>query len=471
MSNDWGNYRNRFRQKPIGRVGHVTLVSRGESIILRWRQDGGHRWERMGRCSEADVMVRANGRAHEINQELIMKLRDSAVFDRATVSKACDFFLQSKEVARRPSGATIRKYSQEIARVKQFAEKSLAGQRCRFVHEVDSQFCEDFCRWLDGILTTGNGGPATERNRERPFGGKQKQGIKRRFRSVLEHAQERVPPLVKPGFRNPMTTDLARDEDHGDNELSEPLVSVEELAAVVPQLDTYALGLLAPLLLYGPRPSELGRILLADHDMKHAFLHMRSRAKTGYRTKGRQNKFWPVGEPLAVCIRPFLAVTVGPLFMKRKICERRSNPIISSATADVLAREFEHRKMAEADLLGSPPDKIGVERISNAVWAAAGAADARDVRRELKRAARRAGLERIPKPVDCRHLFVSLCRQERLSDGVTRHLLGHRPLRGDSLVHYDDAGRSVMREHVALVNKRRRPLLDALVRRASELAS
>lgn len=38
-------------------------------------------------------------------------------------------------------------------------------------------------------------------------------------------------------------------------------------------------------------------------------------------------------------------------------------------------------------------------------------------------------------------------------------------------MHYDDAGRAVVREHVALVDKLRQPLLDAVVRRADELAS
>ena len=249
MSDKWDDYRERNRQKKIDSVGRVTIVRRNEAVILRWRQNGCQCWEHVGPWSEAGIVDRANLRAHEINQELLVKFRDPAAFEKATVSRACDLFLQSKEVARRPSGATIRKYTQEVARIKQYSEEGRLGQRCRFVHEVDSKWCEDLCGWLDGVRTTGNGGPATERNRERPLGGKQKQGIKRRLRSILEHARQRVPPLVPPGFRNPMTTELVREDDADENELSEPPVSVEELVKIVARLDAYALGLLAPLVL------------------------------------------------------------------------------------------------------------------------------------------------------------------------------------------------------------------------------
>ena len=73
---------------------------------------------------------------------------------------------------------------------------------------------------------------------------------------------------------------------------------------------------------------------------------MKSRPKTGYRTKGRVKKFWPVGKPLVACIQPFLAKATGLLFTKRRIFEGKIKPVISNAAADVLAREFEHRKEA-----------------------------------------------------------------------------------------------------------------------------
>ena len=116
-----------------------------------------------------------------------------------------------------------------------------------------------------------------------------------------------------------------------------------------------------------------------------------------------------------------------------------------------------------------PLHKEEIARISRQVWADAGAVAARDVRRELKRAASRAGLSRIPTPKDVRHLFESMCEEAMLGPGVIRHLMGHAPQRGDALFNY--VSLAALREQVAVLDARRKPLLDALLRRASELAS
>lgn len=111
-----------------------------------------------------------------------------------------------------------------------------------------------------------------------------------------------------------------------------------------------------------------------------------------------------------------------------------------------------------------------MERISKRIWTAAGAVAGRDVRRELLRAAKKAGLAHIPTPLDCRHLFESLCEEARLADGVIRHLMGHRPRRGDALHNYNHTTVQTLHEQLAVLDERRKPLLDALIRRASELA-
>ena len=126
------------------------------------------------------------------------------------------------------------------------------------------------------------------------------------------------PSLVPPDFRNPMTTRLVGKKERRGSVLSEPPVSDGELVEVVGVLDRYSLGLLAPLFLYGPRPSELGRILIADYDHANGLMFVGSRVSTGYRTKGRVDKYWPLTKPLAVCVRAFLGKAAGPLIVKRK---------------------------------------------------------------------------------------------------------------------------------------------------------
>lgn len=488
MNGGWDNYRERHCQTRVDRVGRVTIVRRNGSVVLRWRQNGSYCWERVGAWSEAGVIDRAHVRAHEISLTLGPGKRPR--FRQVSVREACDIYLASKEADDEDlvSGETIRKYTQELDHVLKFAERTQEGQRCGLLHEIDTEWCERLSLRLTDLRSTRNGGRITPRNPERPLSKRHKQAIKGRLRSVLEHARQVSPSLVPPDFRNPMTTRKVGKKEKASSVLSEPPVSDEELVKVVGVLDRYALGLLAPLFLYGPRPSELGRILIADYDHANGLVFVGSRVSTGYRTKGRVDKYWPLTKPLAVCVRAFLGKAAGPLFIKRKMFEGRVGPAISDAGEEMLAREFEARRRMERRGLGRQLKKQEVSKISKQLWADAGAVDERDVRRELARVACEAGLKRRPTPKDCRHLFASQCERAGLAKGIVRLLMGHAQMSRDGLAWliqtpalvsepegqlrpYLHVWAEVLREKVARVDELRRPLLDALVRRADELAS
>ncbi|HOX08883.1 MAG TPA: hypothetical protein PK280_20985 [Planctomycetota bacterium] len=473
----WSRYRARYRQRkveltgfPGGCVGRVGVVERNRTIILRWRQDKRQHWEPVGKASEGDVMSRAVARASEINRDLASCSASASAFQPATVKEACDLYLAAKEASPNVCGATISKYASELAKIVEYAGETAAGRRRRFIHQLDTHWCEEFALWLDSLRATRNGGPVTPDNPDQPLSQALKRETKRLLWSVIEHAILRNPPLAPPAFRNPMMPGLVGSATRCGNGVSDPPVTHEELAAIAAGLDAYALGVLAPLFLYGPRPSELGHILRSDYDDSNAFLHMVSRSATGYQTKGKRGKAWPVTSVLAACLRPFLARTAGPLFVKRWIFENRAQPAILDATEGVLAGEFERRIMIETTGSGKRPDKERLEQISEVVWAAAGAVDARDIARELARAAGKAGLRRIPTPKDTRHLMETDCEAARLSPGVIRYLLGHAPGRGDVLVCYNHTGRAVLREQMAIVDERRRVLVEALGKRAAELS-
>ncbi len=488
MSNDWDNYRERHRQRKIDRVGRVTLIRRNGRVVLRWRQNGSYCWERVGAWSEAGIVDRARLRACEVNLTLIPGRRPR--FRQVSVREASDIYIASKEAddVDQVSGETITKYSQGLDHILRFAERTPEGMRCGLLHEIDSEWCEQLSLWLTDLHTTPNGGRATPRNPKRPLCKKHRQAIKRVLRSVIEHARQVSPSLVPPDFRNPMTTRMVGKKTRRVSMLSEPPVSAEELVEIIGVLDRYALGLLAPLFLYGPRPSELGRILVVDHDHANGLMFMGSRAMTGYRTKGRVDKHWPLTCPLAICVRILLGKAAGPLFVKRKIFEGKVRPAISCANEETLKLEFEARRRRERNTLGRQLKKQEVNRISKGLWADAGAVHGRDVRRELARAAREAGLRNKPTPKDCRHLFASQCQRAGIAPGVIRLLMGHAPTSADGLAGlarspalvsggegqlrpYLHVWAEVLRENVARIDALRRPLLDALVRRANELAS
>jgi len=446
----------------------VTLYERNGHILLRWRQDGKDAYDTVKAGEYENVMAEALTRAGEINAELAHRRRSRRSYRRTTVKKACELFLKSKEATPDCSGPTIRKYRQEMGRIIEFAG-TRPGRRCAHLHEIDTEWCQDFVSWLDSVRTTGNGGPVTEKNPERFLSGYQKLQTRQRLSSMIETCMARTPPLVPHDFRNPMTRDLIGRRPRKPNRPSEPPVTVDELVAVIPVLDEYALALLAPLFYYGPRPSELGHVLPLDLVIEDGMLKIVSRPSTGYWTKGKVDKFLPVTAPLAACLRPFRARPGGPLFIKRWVYERKAKPMLDGADESGLAQRFDDLKAGLAPEPGEFPKKEEIEKASERVWSEAGAVHARDVSRELRRAAKRAGLARMPNPLAVRHLFETTCEEARLSPGVIRHLMGHGPLRGDSLFKYNSTSIRTLHEQVSILDERRKPLLDALVRRASEL--
>jgi|GEM_PF-4063410 len=472
---DWARYRDKYRTEklplegfPDGRVNRVTVSRRNGAVILRWRQGGKQRREVIGRLDDAKTLPRALLRASEINRDLEGDSR-AASFAEATVAEACDIFLASKESSPDVCGKTIEKYRSGLHRVKEFCELPERGGGRKLVSECDTAWCESFCAWLDGVKSTRNGAPPTPGNPERPLSMALKREIRQRLWSVFEHARLRTPPLVPAAFRNPIPNGMIGRKRREMRGVSEPPVSLDDLAKIATVCDHYQLGLLAMLFAYGPRPSELGRILRADYDESTGFLRMICRPKCGYQTKGRQDKAWPVTPALAASLRPFLLRGPGVLFVKRAVFERTAGVVLAGATEDMLAREYEDRLAAEAKRLRRQPGKVEAERIADVTWAAAGAVDARDVARELANAARKAGLARCPTPKDVRHLVESECEAARLSPGVIRQLLGHAPVRGDSLVNYNHTGRGTLTEQVKLLDERRAGLLAIMAARAQEL--
>ncbi|MHC4252168.1 MAG: hypothetical protein ACYS9X_23870, partial [Planctomycetota bacterium] len=291
--------RHRFRKLNMpgardGRIGRVTVYGRGENVLLRWRQDGRTVTETVRPSDRDDVLAHALRRAVEINRELQHEGRIHSSFRKATVREACASFLAGKEASPSSSAATIVKYRQELARVIEFAETTTDGRKADSLDDIGTLWCQQFCRWLDALRTTSNGGRATQRNPERLLASKQKQGIRRRLASVFEAAMLHQPPLLPRDYRNPMTRQLIGVTVLAQHEMSDPPATLDELVAIVPVLDRYGLALLAPLFLFGPRPSELGHVLLDDFDRQHATLRVISRPSTGYHTKGRRGKIWPV---------------------------------------------------------------------------------------------------------------------------------------------------------------------------------
>ena len=179
------------------------------------------------------------------------------------------------------SAPAIRKYGSELRWVKQFAESTKEGRRCQALHRADTEWCVALRRHLDAVRCTRNGGPETEKNPKRQMAERTKVEILRRFNSVIQHAMLRSPRLVPSDFRNPMPKGIIAANRREDAGPSEPPVSIDALVEIVPRLDVYSLGLLAPEIYYGPRPSELGHLLTDDHDPATGMLTVRSRPATG----------------------------------------------------------------------------------------------------------------------------------------------------------------------------------------------
>jgi integrase len=446
------------------------MYERGANILLRWYENGRGASDTIKASEYPELLTEALLRAAEINRRLDSG-RSGRNFKKTTIKQACKAYLANKEVSDTcSSGRTIGSYRTKLDRIIEFSDTTSESRRCKCIHEIDSAWCQAFCAWLDTVRTTRNGGPVTTKNPERPLSDYQKQQIRRLFARTIEHGMLLEPPLVPRDFRSPMAAELIGRRPEDEDDLSDPSVSVNELVAIVAVLDQYALGLLAPLFLFAPRPSELGRVLPADYDVEAAALHVKCRKDTGYQTKGRRNKTWPVTAELAACIQPFMGRGAGPLFPKRRIFEGKVNPGLLDADEERLAQEYDRRCVEKAKELGRPLSKEEREKVSDQVWAAAGAVTSKDVLNEMQRAAERAGLDTKPTSLGVRHLVETLCEEARMANGILRHILGHKPHRGDSLPKYFHARLTALREQVAVLDERRKPLIEAISARASELA-
>lgn len=134
---------------PDGRVGRVSLFRRNANVQLRWRQDKKNRYDLVRARDFENPLAEALARAAEMNRAIEERGATRRAFQRATIREACQLFLAEREASPDCSGPTLRKYRAELARVVQFAETTKQGRRCRYVDQIDSEWCEQFCRWLD----------------------------------------------------------------------------------------------------------------------------------------------------------------------------------------------------------------------------------------------------------------------------------------------------------------------------------
>lgn len=470
----WARYQVKHKQVKIhvpgfrnGRIGRVSVICQNGKLKLRWYEGGRGQWEAVEVPEGSDPMAAAITRASEIDERLGRCSSGGGGWRRATIREAVDAFMAWKETCG-ISAASIRNYRAQFARILHFSENAPEGRHCRTIDRLDGEFCQNFVRWLGAEMTTASGGPATLHNPLRPLSGSEQHETRLRLRSLLQYAMQCVPALVPRYWQNPMSGQLVgRRPRRAVRGLSAPPVTVDELVAVVLQLDEYALALLAPLFCFGPRPSELGRILGADYDPGEGLLKVVCRPSCGYETKGKTDKFLPVTETLLACIQPMIArCRGGPLFIRRRYF-RGEKPGLCAADEKIMAGELAARRRDLAAELGRQLSTIEKDTLARQLWTGAGAVNAHGVARELERAAARAGLARTPTSRGVRHLVESLAEEARLSPGVIRQLFGHRPNRGDALFHYSHVSLESLREQVALLDERRRPLIAALARRAA----
>lgn len=159
-TNYWPRYSRRCRMQkvhlagfPGGRVGRVSVYRRDGAIALRWRQDGCRKWEPVGNAKDEDTMALAVSRASEINREIADRVPATASFRKIAVREACETYMDTKESTPGVCGATIRRYSAQLARIVAFSERTGEGRRARFLHEIDTRWVEAFCRWVETIET------------------------------------------------------------------------------------------------------------------------------------------------------------------------------------------------------------------------------------------------------------------------------------------------------------------------------
>lgn len=344
--------------------------------------------------------------------------------------------------------AALRHYTDFAALPRVLAAHPHAGR-------VDRGFALDFVAHLNQLQVSPNGHPNTTTSTMRS-----PHYVQDVVRAAFDWAADPDRGNLLPGFSNPFRRHLLPRRRVARDLADEPEITPQMAADLLAACDTYQLRIFAPLVFYGPRPSEL---VFAFHEKLDAqFLSLECIESLAYLTKGRRDKRLPMLGPLLALLRPAAGATAaqGLIYVRREVVQGDVQPGLLGLGLPELVEEFQRRCAAGA--VNSVRKRL---KVRDTVLRDAGAVGYRHILAEFQTLTHALGWPKQATLKDLRHACNTSLSNGGLGEQERRYLLGQSPGR-HAIVNYTHLNR-LARHYLGAVEKEMKPLLDIIYRRAA----
>ncbi len=449
----------RLEQFPAGITPprRVRVYQRRDHYVLQW-------WDKSQRRTSSERidgdLLTALGRAREIDERL-EHFRSAGVgmpntsHDELVARYLAD--LDCRIEAGEIDLATSRRYRSALQHYLDFVGEPDLRRRYRQVNSVDHAFQLEFAAYLNRVRSKANGVGAVG---GRPL--KRQDFVFDVVRSMFEWgADGQRGNLLATGFQNPftkrrrgtrqITTDPVRPLD----------VTMQMAVELVAVTDRFQLGLLAPLLLYGLRPSELSW-LFSEH-AEQGWLRVINIPELHYTTKGRRDKRFPLVECLSAIWELNRAPSQG-LVYKNDLVEKVHKPSEARLSLEALIAEY-RRRCASANT-GTVAQRL---KIRDQLMKQAHQLNYDRIEGEFRKLARQLGWSASATLKDLRHLFSTCLENAGVPEFYRRYFMGHA-LGKAPIVAYTHITEEKIQEHYRrALESELAPIVAAIKERAATL--
>lgn len=272
------------RDVKIERIGGVTILKRGPTYYLYYREHGQTRKPKI----EGNLGV-ARATAAKVAAALAEDRPSPVSFQRTSPTELVAQYLDFAETVQCLAWRTLDRYRAALSHLSDFCNEAGLTK----IDAVSVATVEDFVRWLRGQTRTRNGHRNGKRRQYKLTGIKFILGT---CKTAFNWAYRRrmLPPYASNPFSDFKSNGL-KDSEAGDE--------VERIFTPRQQQDFFTActewqrGLFLPLALLGMRAGELTHLLISDVDLDFGIIHIRSKPEMLWRVKTRRRRDLPlVGE-------------------------------------------------------------------------------------------------------------------------------------------------------------------------------
>lgn len=448
-----------IRDFPMGIAGprRVRIYQRAEHFVLQWWDKAAKR--NLSERVEGDL-VAAIARARQIDERLEHFRSSGQQVKRASHEELIDRFLA--DLKRRADAGeiepkTVARYMSALDHYRRFVDQPDIQRQYPRIGSVNREFALVFAAYLNQVLVLPNGHAHSQ---PRPM--RRPDLVVDVVRAMYQWAADPDRGrLVPEGFRNPFARRARHDRRGPAVHLGDPDISLAMAAEFLAACDPVQLPLFAPMVLYGLRAAE--PCFLFRESLDGSWLNVPCLPELAYLTKGRREKRLPLLPALKTVLAPLLTLQPsGVLYLRRGVIGGKEKPPLVGASLDHLVHEFQRRCALKA-----AHTAVDRQRIRDQVLHDAGGIDYDQIVGEFSKLARSLGWPKEATLKDFRHLFATCLENAGMPEHYRKYLLGHSPGRAAS-VHYTHLNEIRDRFEEA-VERKLRPLIDALVQRASQI--